>query len=103
MENEIEVDITVTKDEEEVVSLAASNSVSNTSSSTEKMQKQLWKKIDLILTIQSSWQNVIDDATRVALVTKGPVRITEYDFPKIEDQNIRRFKEIYYKRKLNNG
>ena len=49
------------------------------------MQKQLWKKIDLILTIQP---NVIDDATRVVLVTKGPVRITEYDFPKMKLETI---------------
>ena len=37
----------------------------------------------------ANWPNVIDDATRVALVTKSPVRITEYYFPKNEDQNNR--------------
>jgi len=76
----MEVGITITEDEE-VVDLAASNSVSNTSSSTESNAEAAVEKNQFDFDDPANVPNVIDDATRVALVTKGPVRITEYDFP----------------------
>jgi len=99
----MEVGITVTDDEEEVVSLAASNFVSNTSSSTKSNAEATVEENRFDFDEPANWPNVIDDATQVALVTKCTVRITEYDFPKNEVQNNRRFKKTYYKRKLKNG
>jgi len=89
----MEVGIIVTEDEEEVVSLAASNFVSNTSSSTESNAEAVVEENRFDFDDKTNWPNVIDNATQIALVTKGPVRIAEYDFPK----NNRRFKETCYK------
>ena len=46
------------------------------------------------------WEN-IDIKLRDLLVEKGPIRISEIDFPK--DENSRHFSSIHYTRKLLNG
>lgn len=103
LENEMEVDVGVAENENEItteVSAADSNKSSTEDGLDGDVEAALAEdRFD----DPANWPNVIDDATRVALVKKGPVRIKEYDFPKNEDKHNRRFKETYYNRKLKNG
>lgn len=51
----------------------------------------------------AQWPQVLNDSTRCQIVKKGPVQVTDIDFPQNSENPPRRFTKEHYRRTMKNG